>query len=160
VYWLVRRFDQAIRTARAAIALDSMGSTGYLALGGAQAAKGDYSDAVATFKRGLASSGGNRVFLPQLGYAYARAGESTEARDILRQLHELYRAHSVSPYYVAQVYLGLGVRDSALTWLEKTQKERWGHVAFIRANAVWDPLRTEPRFQRVMERLESRAHHN
>ena len=111
-------------------------------------------------KRGLPSSGGNRVFLAQLGYGYARTGQSTEAHDILRQLHELCRAQLVSPYYLVQVYLGLGARDSALTWLEKSQKERWGHLAFIRANSVWDPLRTEPRFKRLMEHLELRVHHN
>ena len=115
--------------------------------------RGRYAEAVAAFEQGFERSGGNRIFLPHLGYAYARTGRTEDARRILAELNQLYRAGLPSPYYIAWTYMGLGERDSALTWLETTYNERWGHVVFLMANPVWQPLRSEPRFQALLRKV-------
>jgi tetratricopeptide (TPR) repeat protein len=152
-YWVARRYDDAIRLAQEAIELDSTASIAYQALGGAYVEKGRYADAAAAFENGFARSGGNRIFLPHLGYAYARVGRTPEARRILTELQELYRSGLASPYFVAWTYLGLGERDRALSWLETTENEGHGHILFLRANPVWDPLRCEPRFQALLRKV-------
>ena len=51
---------------------------------------------------------------------------------------------------VARVYVGLGDRDKALEWLERSRAERslgLGDVG-IKVNPVFDPLRSDPRFAR------------
>lgn len=151
-YWVARRYDDAIRLAHDAIGMDSAGPTSYQALGGAYDAMGRHAEAVATFESGFAR-GNERLFLPFLGYAYARAGRQADARNILAQLHRLYRAGLVSPYYVAQVYLGLGRRDSALGWLETAHQEGWGHVLWLDAGYQWDPLRGDPRFEALRAKV-------
>lgn len=152
-YWVARRYDDAIRLAQEAIVLDPTAPMAYQALGGAYVEKGRYTDAVAAFENGFARSGGNRLFLPHLGYAYARVGRTPEARRILTELQELYRSSLASPYFIAWTYLGLGERDSALSWLETTVKEGHGHILFLTANPVWDPLRSEPRFQALLRKV-------
>jgi tetratricopeptide (TPR) repeat protein len=149
VYWIVRRYDDAITEARVAIGVDSTSSTAYLALGGSLVAQGKYSEAISALEKGFALSRGNRLFLPQLGYAYALSGRTGNATRVLGDLQKLYDTGLVSPYYVAQVHVGLDQPDSALTWLEKARAERFGHLVFLRANAVWDPLRNNPRFRQL-----------
>jgi serine/threonine-protein kinase len=149
VHWIVRRYDDAVASAQRAIRLDSTSSTAYLALGGAYVGLGRYPDAIEAFEEGLKQSRGNRLFLPQLGHAYARAGRHVEANRVLDDLRALHARALVGPYYVAQVHIGLDQRDSALVWLEKAAKQRSGHLVFLRANAVWDPLRSSLRFQRI-----------
>lgn len=144
--------DDAIRLAQAAIAMDSAGPTSYQALGGAYDATGRHAEAVAAFESGFAR-GNERLFLPFLAYAYARAGRPADARNILAQLRELYRARLASPYYIAQVYLALGRRDSALAWLETAYQEGWGHVVWLDAGYQWDPLRGDPRFEALREKV-------
>jgi tetratricopeptide (TPR) repeat protein len=153
VQWIVRHYDDAIGGARAAIQVDSTSSTPYLALGGALAARHQYDSAIVAFEQGLRKSGGNRFFLPELGYAYAAAGDTAKARSILRELGKLYSAGNVSAYYVAEVHAGLGERDSALTWLERASENGAGHLSFLRANSAWDALRAEPRFQAIVKRV-------
>jgi hypothetical protein len=65
----------------------------------------------------------------------------------------LYDSGRVGPYYVAQVHVGLGEYDTALGWLERAERERSGHVVFLRGNAVWDPIRAHPRFRAIERRL-------
>lgn len=150
VYFLARRYDDAIRIAHDAIALDPTAPTAYQALGGAYVEKGRYTDALAAFEDGFERSGGNRIFLGHLGYAYARVGRTADARRILTELQHLHRAGLASPYYVAWTYLGLSKRDSALSWLETTENGGYGHILFLRANPVWEQLRSEPRFQALL----------
>jgi serine/threonine-protein kinase len=149
VYWVVRQYDEAITRARAALQLDSTSSPAYLALGGALVGREQFGDAITAFERGSRVSG-NRLFLPQLGHAYARAGRLADARATLDTLRGLYARGLVGAYYVAQVHIGLTEPDSALEWLEKASRDSAGHLVFLRANAVWDPLRGEPRFQALM----------
>lgn len=151
-YWVARRYDDAIRLAQQAIAMDSGALLSYLALGGAYDATGRHADAAAALESGFAR-GNERLFLPFLGYAYARGGRSAGARRILAQLRELNRAGLVSPYYVAQLYLGLGRRDSALTWLETAYQEPWGHVVWLDGGYQWGPLRGDPRFEALRAKV-------
>ena len=59
----------------------------------------------------------------------------------------------VSPYYFALVYAGLGQSDQALSWLERAWDEHSGHVVFLKVEAEWDPLRQDPRFADLVQRI-------
>ena len=152
VYWLAGRADDAIRAAKKSMQLDSTAPTSYQALGAAYELQHRYADAAVAFEQGLRVSGGNHLFLSHLGHAYAMAGRTTDARRLLHELIALHDQHRAPPYFVAQVYLGLGMRDSALTWLEMNADERSGTMSFLRANPVWKELRDEPRYKVLVRR--------
>jgi adenylate cyclase len=115
--------------------------------------KARYTEALEAFENAYVSSNENRFFLSNLGYAYALAGRTEEARRILTELLELYQTSLVSPYLVAQIYMGLGERDSALSWLETTYDEGHAQILFLNANPGWEPLRSEPRFQALLRKV-------
>ena len=51
------------------------------------------------------------------------------------------------------VYAGLGQSDQALSWLERACDEHGGHVVFLKEEAECDPLRQDPRFADLVQRI-------
>jgi hypothetical protein len=85
-----------------------------------------------------------------LAYIYARTGRTPEARAVLS---ELLSREDAPAYYIALAYVGLGDSDGAFTWLEKAFQERTGPFNELRADPIFDGLRTDPRFNRLLRRM-------
>jgi hypothetical protein len=50
-------------------------------------------------------------------------------------------------------YTGLGDRDDAFAWLEKAYAERTRPMLSLKVNPRLDPLRSDPRFTTLMQRM-------
>jgi len=50
-------------------------------------------------------------------------------------------------------YAGTGNNDEWLTWLEKACDERSNVLADLKVDPMYDPLRNEPRFHRLLRRV-------
>ena len=60
----------------------------------------------------------------------------------------------VSPYMIAAIYSGLGQDDKAFEFLEKAYQEKSPDIAyFIKADLRIDTLRSDPRFQDLLRRM-------
>ena len=59
----------------------------------------------------------------------------------------------VPAFYFALVYAGLEDKDQAFMWLEKGYDERFNRFAYLRQEALWDPLRSDPRFSDLVRRV-------
>ena len=60
----------------------------------------------------------------------------------------------VDPYYLAIIHLGLGDRKAALSALEKSFEELNGNtLEYIRTDPFLDPLRGDPRFEALAEKI-------
>jgi tetratricopeptide (TPR) repeat protein len=110
-------------------------------------------EGIASLQRAVALSPESSLFLAQLGQAFARAGRTDEAREVLRRLDELSRARYVSPYHMAYVYTGLGEQDRAMDWLERAFEERSGAVFSIKGSFLFTPLRSHPRFRALLRKM-------
>lgn len=55
--------------------------------------------------------------------------------------------------YIAEIYAALGEKDHAFEWLEKALGDRDEELVFLKVNPRLDPLRSDPRFQRLLERV-------
>jgi len=51
------------------------------------------------------------------------------------------------------IYNGLGEKDEALNYLEKSFGEREVQMTFIKIDTRWDESRAEPRFIDLMRRM-------
>jgi hypothetical protein len=69
------------------------------------------------------------------------------------ELRALSKQRYVSSYYFALIHAGLGEKDQAFAWLEKTYEERSGAAPYLKVNPIWDPLRSDPRFQELLRRI-------
>jgi serine/threonine-protein kinase len=96
---------------------------------------------------------GDSVDLAALGYAYAVAGQRNEAEEVLHQLEELVTQRYVSPVDLAMLHVGLDNNEQAIEYLEKAYEEHADRMSWIKVNPVFDPLRSDPRFQAILQRM-------
>jgi hypothetical protein len=85
-----------------------------------------------------------------LGHAYALAGRTADARQLLSKLEERYKSTRRGPGEIAQVYIGLGDFDRAFEWLSRAVDD--GSVWTLKVAVVWDPLRSDPRFEQLVRK--------
>jgi serine/threonine-protein kinase len=105
---------------------------------------------LAELERAVSIAPEDTMWLGQLGEAYAMAGNTTKAREILRELEQRARGAYVSPYHFAYVYAGLGDADQAMDWLERAVEERTGPAYGIKGSFLLAPLQAHPRFRALL----------
>ena len=59
----------------------------------------------------------------------------------------------VAPWMITAVYAGLGQKDKAFEWLEKSFKERDHWLTYIKKSPLVDNLRSDPRFPKMLKRM-------
>ena len=57
------------------------------------------------------------------------------------------------PTTVAIVFAGLGDKDEAMAWLEKAWEEHDPWMTALGVEFMFDPLRSDPRFQALLSRV-------
>ena len=88
-----------------------------------------------------------------LGHAYAKAGRRDEAFKLLAELLQYSeQGHSVSGD-IAWVYYGLGDEEKTFEWLERALEEQSYSIAHLKANPIWDGLRSDPRFIALLKEI-------
>ena len=152
-YYSARRYDEAIEQLRKTSEMDPVFYYAHYNLGQALELKGDIVGATAEYQKARALNDDPQV-LAALGHAYASCGRKTEALKVLNKLKELSKERYVSAYGFAIFYLGLGDKEEALRWLEKSYQDRDGvDISQIRIDPFLDPLRGEPRFEELVTKV-------
>jgi Flp pilus assembly protein TadD len=100
-----------------------------------------------------ALSQGNADSLALLGYSHARLGERSQAHRTLEELKATSRRSYVPAFYFAVIYGALEDRDQAFMQLEKGYDERFARFAYLKLEALWDPLRSDGRFSDLVRRV-------
>jgi TolB-like protein/DNA-binding winged helix-turn-helix (wHTH) protein/Tfp pilus assembly protein PilF len=109
--------------------------------------------AIQIFQKAIRDGDRNPSILGTLGMAYGLAGRRNEAQDILNELLALSRTRYISPHSILHVYIGLGDRDKAFEWMDKSYQERTNGMAWL---AVWpgfDSIRDDPRFDMYLRKI-------
>lgn len=153
-YFNARQYDEALESCRSAQEIDPNFHETYWMLGLAYGGKELFEEAITALRRGIALSGESAMERMALGYVYGRAGRKAEAEGILQELNELARRRHVSGYDFAVVYAGQGLKDRALESLERAYRERTNWMPYISVDPRLDSLRSDPRFQDLLRRLD------
>jgi serine/threonine-protein kinase len=88
-----------------------------------------------------------------LGYSLAAAGDRSYATEVAAELEEKRKTEYVSPVELAVIHIALGNAERALDWLEEGLDDRRGWSAYLRVHPIMDPLRGEPRFKELVQRM-------
>jgi len=152
-YYYARRYDDAIAQLRRTIEMDPGYYFAYINLAQALEMKGARDAAIAEYQKARALND-DPALLGYLARVNGLSGNKTEAEKILNQLKELSKQRYVSAYSFALVYIGLDDKEEALRWLEKSYDDRAGSDAgWIRVDPLLDPLRGDPRFEALAEKI-------
>ena len=73
--------------------------------------------------------------------------------ETLEKAKQLWEGEYVSPYRIATIYAVLGEKDEAFKWLEKGVAEYDGQMDCLKMDPIVDPLRSDPRFQALLHRM-------
>ena len=154
--WLqyyARHFDAALENLRRALAMNPTSEETHRLLGLVYAQQGLYDEATASFREAVSNSEGDMLSFAGLGHVAALRGRRDEARAVLKELEERQRTRYVSPVALAMIQVALGDVDASFDLLEKAHQDRRGWLAYLRIEPILDPLRSDPRFQRLLERM-------
>jgi TolB-like protein/DNA-binding winged helix-turn-helix (wHTH) protein/Tfp pilus assembly protein PilF len=145
VYFCARQYDEALRIIRAATEVDPAFGPAHFRLGISWEQKGEYQKAIEE----------NPEWRSELSAALAAGGARGYWQ---RKLELLLRGRTpnerggYSP--IARCYMRLGKREEALQTLEKAYQMRDFHlILWLPAYEEFDPLRSEPRFQKLLHDL-------
>lgn len=94
------------------------------------------------------------IVLARTGLAYGLIGRENDTRRVLSILQARMKSGYVQPAPVAYVYIGLGEYDEALIWLETAFKERDLSLTWINEDWAFDDIRSNPRFQEILSRMD------
>lgn len=152
---LQRRYDDAIEWHRKALAISPNFVEAHFNLGMVYEQKSMFREAISQFSKVSRIAGTRACFWSAgLAHAYGLAGMNKRSRKILKQLLEVTSPLSpISPFDIAWVYLGLGEKDAALTWMDKAFAERCTPLVYQNIEPALDPLRPDPRFQNLLHRM-------
>ncbi len=153
VLYLARRFDAAMGEARAGIELEPTSHILCWNLGLALAGLGRYDEAVEAMRQATILAPGDPTAQAFLGWALGLAGHRQEALVILSDLERRRTQEYFSGWWMANVYLGLGDREQAISWLQKAAEERDVLLPYTNEWVPFDPLRSDPRFQALLRKM-------
>jgi hypothetical protein len=57
--------------------------------------------------------------------------------------------------YAAWIAVRIGENAQALKWLEKGRDEKASFMLYVNVDPIWEPLRSDPRFVRFNEKVDS-----
>ena len=93
----------------------------------------------------------------EIGYALGTMGRKSEALEQERLLTQPHQSTYVDPYLIAVIYNGVGDRGAAFAWLDKAIEARSPFLISLPTEHKWDELRSDPRFQSIIQRVLSGA---
>jgi serine/threonine-protein kinase len=152
-YYNGRRYEDAIAQARRALEIDSTFSRAHYWLGMSFAETGRPREAIREFQATLRSAGPLPAYRAALGRAYALAGDTSRAREILRELEEAARTKPVSSVEVATIHAALDQKEQCFRWLDRAMAARDPYLAYLAVDPRFDRYRSDPRFQDLLRRI-------
>jgi TolB-like protein/tetratricopeptide (TPR) repeat protein len=148
-----RHYDAAIEQLRKTLEMDPRFYYARWNLGLALEVKGLVDQAVVEYEKAIALDD-DPLSAGLLAHLYAKIGQKDKALQIQERLREVSKQRYVSPYIFAMIHLGLGEKDQAIDFLEKTYQDRDGYnIAFIKVDPFFDPLRGDPRFEAFVQKI-------
>jgi TolB-like protein/DNA-binding winged helix-turn-helix (wHTH) protein/Flp pilus assembly protein TadD len=152
VSFLARDYDKTIAQCDQVIEMEPSFGLAYFYRGLAYEQKHMFEKAIADLETAKPSQTRPTV-LGALGHAYAKAGNHTKARKMLRDLEELSQKGYFPGYQTALIHIGLGENDEAFALIEKSYKERYPAMIHVNVEPRLDPIRSDPRFKALVQRI-------
>ncbi len=153
IYHFSRQYDKAIDQFNRTLELDPDYVEAVFGRGLSYSQMSRYDDAISELQKAIGLSNGRLVIISTLGRVYAMAGLNEEALKIYEQLINLSHDKHVSPFYFGVIDAALGNYDTALDSLFEAYNEHFGIMVYIKASPIYDKLRSEPRFIKLMQMI-------
>jgi eukaryotic-like serine/threonine-protein kinase len=152
-YNWMRRHDDAIIETEKALKLDPNFLLAYAERAHAQVDKGMFEEAISGLQAAITRGQRHCRVRGMLGYAYAKAGQTESAREVLDALKQPAPLRFGCAFAIARIHAVLGEKDQAFEWLTKACEERDSGVIWLKVDTTLDNLRSDPRFDAILQNI-------
>jgi TolB-like protein/Tfp pilus assembly protein PilF len=154
VYYHQRDYKSLVEAGEKSVAAYPNGWSSHYFLAVGYEGSGQPAQAIPEYQRAIELSEADTDTMAGLAHAYTVTGRRPEAEKILRELQTQSKTRYVSPYMIGVIYAGLGNKNRAFEFLEYAYNEKSPDVAyFVKADLRIDSLRSDPRFQNLLRRM-------
>jgi serine/threonine protein kinase len=155
ILFFMRQYDRAIDQFHATLELDPNYAMPHEWLGYAYEKKEMHKEATAEWRRALNLSGASEE-ASILERTYASSGFDAAVQALAKMQLERCKERTARDEYVpaadyVTAYTRLGDKEEAFAWLAKTVEERNGFPFIIRVDPRFDPLRSDSRFEKIID---------
>ncbi len=152
-YVQARQYEQAAKQLIATLETDPNFLYAHALLGFAYSLKANLGDSIPEFQRAVALEAQSPRWIMYVGCGYALAGKQNEASKTLGDLQELSKRRYVDPVLRAYLLASMGRKDESLAALEDGYEDRSYLMRWLKVHPYLDPLRSDPRFQDLLRRM-------
>jgi serine/threonine protein kinase/tetratricopeptide (TPR) repeat protein len=151
-YFFNRQYDEAIAQLQLTLRRNPRFLPARKLLARSYAQRGLFDQAIAESRQVNRERGSGRD-RAELACILALAGQRDQAERILSELTNALSSEYVAPYDFALVYTALQQPQEALTWLEHAYATRDATIVNLQHDPRFDSLRSDRRFNSLLERL-------
>ncbi len=151
-YSMAGKHARATHQAEDAVSLNPHSAAAHRVLGLLHHRNGRHSDAVHVLRQARLLDPDDPESLSALAVACSANGSGPEVPGLRDELQRMTVRRWALPYHQAALAVALGDHGQALAFLDTCFEERLFDAVRIAIDPAFDPLRAEPRFQRLIER--------
>src|SRR5882724_2238565 len=111
-----------------------------------------FDEALAELEKAKRERKNDSILIYDTGVVYAAQGRRAEALQVIDELERMSGPNLDQALYIAKVYATLNDKEMALSWLDRGLAA--GAIgSFYKDEPVWDPIRSDPRFADLLQRM-------
>jgi serine/threonine protein kinase/Tfp pilus assembly protein PilF len=150
---LARQYDQAIEILQKMLEMSPNFPQTRIYLARAYFLKSMYKKALSVLQKEKELIGLYPLLESWIGICYMKMGQKTKTQEVLDQLIQRSEQEYVSSYFIALIYFAIGENDQGFKRLDQAYNERSGFLCYLKTEPILDNLRSDPRFQDLMQRM-------
>jgi tetratricopeptide (TPR) repeat protein len=152
-YIATHDYDKAIERLQRAIELDPNFSSAHQFLGEAYVGKGLAKEAVAEFLKEDTLTGESAENVAELQRTFEKSGLKGFRLKKLEFAKARWEKSHDNARELTYLYAALNQKDQALAWLQKGYEQRALWLIWVESDPTFEPLRSDPRFQKLLRRM-------
>jgi len=153
LYETMHEFDRAIEEFRKIVEMDPNFATAHAGLAEVYGRKRMYREAAAEWQKFLLLQANDREAAALYEGVIDEASFRHAVSRRIALSKERAKTRYVSPMTIADQYVRFGDKEQAIAWLEKTYQEHASGLLYLKTYPLYDPLRSDPRFQDLLRRI-------
>jgi TolB-like protein/Tfp pilus assembly protein PilF/tRNA A-37 threonylcarbamoyl transferase component Bud32 len=151
LYW-AHRYNEAFEEYRKVLELDPNFAYAHVRLADLYEQKKMFQESISE-RRKARILDGDQELAEALAQGYAAAGYEGALWKELEVLKDRSKRQYISPMWMADDYARVGDKGHVFEWLEKAYRQRTGRLTYLKIEPLYDPLRSDPRFQDLQRRI-------
>jgi tetratricopeptide (TPR) repeat protein len=152
---LARRYDEAVAQLQNTLKMDPHFLLAHVNLADVYNYEGKYTEAEKHALEALDVDPNSMWVKGVLATCYALEGQKQKARTMMESMQRSARVGEIGHHF-ASVSVALGDKDAAFHWLQVAYDHREGSLILLRVIPYYDPVRSDPRFTKLLQRIEAK----